>query len=82
GTDGGDAGATDGDDGGGAADGPSIESETGSGGGDGIDGTVEYVADPLADYAVSALEPGVVFFAGAALVFTVAWAYWYWSANR
>ncbi|MFC7324065.1 ArsR/SmtB family transcription factor [Halorubrum rutilum] len=45
--------------------------------GEAIDGTVEYVVDPLAEYAVSALEPGVVFFLGAALVFTVAWAYWY-----
>jgi len=42
-----------------------------------VDGTVEYVVDPLAEYAVSLLEPGVVFFIGAALVFTVAWAYWY-----
>ena len=65
-------------DGGGTAGGPSIESESGSG----IDGTVEYVADPLADYAVSLLEPGVVFFVGAALVFTVAWGYWYWSTGR
>jgi DNA-binding transcriptional ArsR family regulator len=47
------------------------------GGGEAIDGTVEYVVDPVAEYAVSALEPGVVFFLGAALVFTVAWAYWY-----
>jgi DNA-binding transcriptional ArsR family regulator len=46
-------------------------------GGEAIDGTVEYVVDPLAEYAVSALEPGVVFFLGAALVFTLAWAYWY-----
>lgn len=41
------------------------------------DGTVEYVVDPVAEYALSLLEPGVVFFLGAALVFTVAWAYWY-----
>ncbi len=52
------------------------------GGGSGIDGTVEYVVDPLADYAVSLLEPGVVFFVGAALVFTVVWAYWYWGPIR
>jgi DNA-binding transcriptional ArsR family regulator len=62
-------------DGGGGAD-------TATDGADGaIDGTVEYVVDPVADYAVSALEPGVVFFLGAALVFTVAWAYWYRNAG-
>ena len=49
--------------------------------GEAIDGTVEYVVDPLAEYAVSALEPGVVFFLGAALVFTLAWAYWYRAAG-
>ncbi|ELZ36709.1 ArsR family transcriptional regulator [Halorubrum saccharovorum DSM 1137] len=71
GSDGGDA----------AADGPSIETapESGGGGGGEIDGTVEYVVDPLADYAVSLLEPGVVFFLGAALVFTIGWAYWHWG---
>ena len=78
-TSGGDAA---GGDGGGATEGPTIESDLGSGGGDEIDGTVEYVADPLADYAVSLLEPGVIFFVGAALVFTLAWAYWYWDAGR
>ncbi|OYR39098.1 transcriptional regulator [Halorubrum sp. Ib24] len=69
-TGGDDAGVTaeqSGGDGGGAAD----------GGDAAVDGTVEYVVDPLAEYAVSLLEPGVVFFIGAALVFTVAWAYWY-----
>ena len=73
GSDGGDA----------AADGPSIETapESGGGGGGEIDGTVEYVVDPLADYAVSLLEPGVVFFLGAALVFTLAWAYWYRASS-
>ncbi|PAU84201.1 transcriptional regulator [Halorubrum salipaludis] len=75
---------TGGGDGGGAAtedaaDGPSIEASPDGGGGGEIDGTVEYVVDPLADYAVSLLEPGVVFFLGAALVFTVVWAYWYWG---
>ena len=39
-------------------------------------------ADAAADYALSLLEPGVVFFLGAALVFTVVWAYWYRSAWR
>jgi hypothetical protein len=46
-----------------------------------VDGTVEYVVDPIAEYAVSVLEPGVVFFLGAALVFTLAWAYWYRNAD-
>ncbi|WP_128905819.1 ArsR/SmtB family transcription factor [Halorubrum amylolyticum] len=68
-----------------AADGPSIETAPGADGGGGgggeIDGTVEYVVDPLADYAVSLIEPGIVFFLGAALVFTVGWAYWYWSGR-
>ncbi|WP_123621482.1 winged helix-turn-helix domain-containing protein [Halorubrum sp. CSM-61] len=73
GGDGGDAATED------AADGPSAETAPETDGGGGIDGTVEYVVDPLADYAVSLLEPGVVFFLGAALVFTVAWAYWYWG---
>jgi len=68
---------TDGADGA-AADGPTIESapepETGA---DATDGAIELVGDPLAEYAVSLVEPGVVFFLGAALVFTLAWAYWY-----
>ncbi|KKF39484.1 ArsR family transcriptional regulator [Halorubrum saccharovorum] len=81
GGDGGDAATED------AADGPSIETapETdggaGGGGGGEIDGTVEYVVDPLAEYAVSLIEPGIVFFLGAALVFTIGWAYWYWSGR-
>ena len=66
-----------------AADGPTIETTPDADSGDAaIDGTVEYVVDPLADYAVSLLEPGVIFFVGAALVFTVVWAYWYWRADR
>ena len=60
------------------ADGPTIESvpdrNTAA---DGADGAVELAADPLADYAVSLVEPGAVFFLGAALVFTLTWAYWY-----
>ena len=48
---------------------------------DATDGAVELVGDPLAEYAVSLIEPGVVFFLGAALVFTVAWAYWYRSSS-
>jgi len=59
-----------------AADGGSTGAAA-DGGDAAIDGTVEYVVDPIAEYAVSALEPGVVFFLGAALVFTLAWAYWY-----
>jgi DNA-binding transcriptional ArsR family regulator len=72
---------TGGDDAGSAA-GDAATQESASEGGDAaIEGTVEYVVDPLAEYAVSLLEPGVVFFLGAALVFTVAWAYWYRSAR-
>ena len=59
-----------------AADGGSTGAAA-DGGDAAIDGTVEYVVDPIAEYAVSLLEPGVVFFLGAALVFTLAWAYWY-----
>jgi DNA-binding transcriptional ArsR family regulator len=79
-TDGSDGGDTATED---AADGPSIETvpEADGGGGSEIDGTVEYVVDPLADYAVSLLEPGVVFFLGAALVLTIGWAYWYWGGR-
>ncbi|ELZ40380.1 ArsR family transcriptional regulator [Halorubrum californiense DSM 19288] len=73
-----DAGVVDGGDGG---DGPTIESvpdqNTAADGANGADGVVELVGDPLAEYAVSLVEPGVVFFLGAALVFTLAWAYWY-----
>ena len=61
------------------SDGASIESA--SDGGSDIDGTVEYVVDPLADYAVSLVEPGLVFFFAAAVVFTLAWAYWYRSGR-
>ncbi|ELZ39531.1 ArsR/SmtB family transcription factor [Halorubrum tebenquichense] len=72
------AGVSKGDDAGAAADGPTIESapepETAA---DATDGAIELVGDPLAEYAVSLVEPGVVFFLGAALVFTLAWAYWY-----
>jgi hypothetical protein len=76
---GGDAGTAGTED---SADGPSIETapETDGGGGE-IDGTVEYVVEPLADYAVSLVEPGIVFFLGAALVFTIGWAYWYWGGR-
>ncbi|MFC7186964.1 ArsR/SmtB family transcription factor [Halorubrum yunnanense] len=76
-TGGGDAGGATED----AADGGGTETAA-DGGDTAVDGTVEYVVDPVAEYAVSALEPGVVFFVGAALVFTVAWAYWYRGAGR
>ena len=52
------------------------------------DGGFEFVfgddtaADLLADHALSLLEPGVVFFLGAALVFTVIWVYWYRRGGR
>ena len=60
------------------ADGPTIESVPDQNtAADGADGAVELAADPLADYAVSLVEPGAVFFLGAALVFTLTWAYWY-----
>ena len=82
---GGDVGtaSVDGGDGGAAGgDGPSIESvsdqETAT---DGADGAIDLVGDPLAEYAVSLVEPGVVFFVAAALVFTLAWAYWYRSSR-
>jgi DNA-binding transcriptional ArsR family regulator len=65
-----------------AADGPSIDTAAdGDGGATGSDGAVEFATDALADQAVSLLEPGVVFFLGAAFVFTVAWAYWYWTSG-
>ncbi|RLM52083.1 winged helix-turn-helix domain-containing protein [Halorubrum sp. Atlit-28R] len=48
---------------------------------EGADGAVELVGDPVAQYAVSLVEPGAVFFLGAALVFTLAWAYWYRASN-
>ncbi|WP_423996821.1 ArsR/SmtB family transcription factor [Halorubrum trapanicum] len=75
-TAGGDGGATDG------ADGPTIESVPDQNtAAEGTDGAIELVGDPLAEYAVSLVEPGVVFFAGAAVVFTLAWAYWYRASN-
>ncbi|WP_418284645.1 ArsR/SmtB family transcription factor [Halorubrum sp. DTA46] len=55
--------------------------EDADGGASEFDTAVELVADPLADTALSLLEPGVVFFLGAALVFTLAWAYWYRTAK-
>ncbi len=47
-----------------------------------LDGAVEVVTDPLAEHAVSLLEPGLVFFLGAAVVFTLAWVYWYRTVGR
>ncbi|WP_096393315.1 winged helix-turn-helix domain-containing protein [Halorubrum trapanicum] len=75
-TAGGDGGATDG------ADGPTIESVPDQNtAAESADGAIELVGDPLAEYAVSLVEPGVVFFVGAAVVFTLAWAYWYRASN-
>jgi DNA-binding transcriptional ArsR family regulator len=63
-------------------DGPTIESVPDQNTtADGADGAVELVGDPLAQYAVSLVEPGVVFFVAAALVFTLAWAYWYRASS-
>lgn len=64
-----------------------VQPTTTSGGGteslDLTDGaTAADAADAAADYAISLLEPGVVFFLGAALVFTIVWAYWYRSSWR
>ncbi|EMA68699.1 ArsR family transcriptional regulator [Halorubrum aidingense JCM 13560] len=65
-----------------AADGSSADTAADAdGGATGVDGAVEFVTDVLADQAVSLLEPGVVFFLGAALVFTIAWAYWYRASS-
>jgi DNA-binding transcriptional ArsR family regulator len=77
---GGDAGTAtaDGGDGGG----PTIESVPDQNtAADGADGAVDLVGEPIAQYAVSLVEPGAVFFLGAALVFTLAWAYWYRASN-
>jgi hypothetical protein len=77
---GGDAGTAtaDGGDGGG----PTIESVPDQNtAAEGADGAVELVGDPIAQYAVALVEPGAVFFLGAALVFTLAWAYWYRASN-
>jgi hypothetical protein len=63
-----------------STDSPTTEATQGAA--DATDGAVELVGDPLARYAVSLVEPGVVFFLGAALVFTAAWAYWYRSSGR
>jgi DNA-binding transcriptional ArsR family regulator len=75
-TDGGDGSAADG------ADGPTVESvQDGDTAAESADGAIELVGDPLAEYAVSLVEPGIVFFVGAAVVFTLAWAYWYRASN-
>ncbi|QUO47048.1 MULTISPECIES: ArsR/SmtB family transcription factor [Halorubrum] len=75
-TDGGDGSTADG------ADGPTVESvQDGDTAAESADGAIELVGDPLAEYAVSLVEPGIVFFVGAALVFTLAWAYWYRASN-
>ncbi|GAB6878758.1 hypothetical protein JCM17823_10320 [Halorubrum gandharaense] len=47
-----------------------------------FDGDAAERADMAAEYALSLVEPGVVFFLGAGLVFTLAWVYWYRSEWR
>ena len=42
-----------------------------------LDAIAEAVSNLLTEAAVSLQEPGTVFFLGAAVVFTLAWAYWY-----
>ena len=74
-TAGGDGDAADG------ADGPTIESVPDQNAAESADGAIDLVGDPIAEYAVSLVEPGVVFFVAAALVFTLAWAYWYRASN-
>ncbi|OYR66807.1 transcriptional regulator [Halorubrum ezzemoulense] len=65
-----------------STDGPSIESVPDQNtAADGADSAVDLVGRPLAEYAVSLVEPGVVFFVAAALVFTLAWAYWYRASS-
>jgi len=46
------------------------------------DGILELVIDLLAEPTAALQEPGVVFFVGAAVVFTLAWAYWYRVGGR
>ena len=42
-----------------------------------LDAIAEAVSNLLTEAAVSLQEPGTVFFLGAAVVFALAWAYWY-----
>ena len=79
-----DAGANGGDDAGisAAEETPAMTEEAASGGDGGtfevvFDGSAAERAELAAEHAVSLLEPGIVFFLGAALVFTLAWVYWY-----
>lgn len=44
-----------------------------------FDGAAAERAEAAAEHAVSLLEPGVVFFLGAAIVFTLAWIYWHYN---
>ncbi|QHS16425.1 winged helix-turn-helix transcriptional regulator [haloarchaeon 3A1-DGR] len=66
-----------------ATGGPMTTTDGGSGGGDVVevmfDGAAAERAEAAAEHAVSLLEPGIVFFLGAALVFTLAWAYWHYN---
>ncbi|SEH46996.1 Helix-turn-helix domain-containing protein [Halopenitus malekzadehii] len=66
-----------------ATGGPMTTTDGGTGGGDVVevmfDGAAAERAEAAAEHAVSLLEPGVVFFLGAALVFTLTWAYWHYN---
>jgi DNA-binding transcriptional ArsR family regulator len=53
---------------------PTVDAETNDGV---IDVVVDAATDLLVDPAATLVEPGVVFFLGAALVFSVGWLYWY-----
>ncbi|MFC6613893.1 ArsR/SmtB family transcription factor [Halopenitus salinus] len=44
-----------------------------------FDGAAAERAEAAAEHAVSLLEPGIVFFLGAAIVFTLAWVYWHYN---
>ncbi|OYR57798.1 ArsR/SmtB family transcription factor [Halorubrum halodurans] len=82
---GGDAGTGGGNGGGGdvgiateGSDAPSTEPTVDAEASDGvIDVVVDAATDLLVDPAAALGEPGIVFFLGAALVFSIAWLYWY-----
>ncbi|WP_066416544.1 ArsR/SmtB family transcription factor [Halorubrum aethiopicum] len=59
-------------------DAPSAEPTVDAEASDGIvDAVVDSATDLLVDPAAALGEPGIVFFLGAALVFSIAWLYWY-----
>lgn len=53
---------------------PTVDAEANDGV---LDVVTDLATDLLADLAAALSEPGVVFFLGAALVFSIAWLYWY-----